>query len=247
MNAVARRVKPRTLSCPVGSCGRSTLMLWARSRLAHLWLRWAVLAFESIVGIATLTTPVAVAERADAGQRWIGTWATSPLLPDPVGTTDQAVLSRTGFTDQTLRQIVYPHFSGSQIRVRLANTFGDQPLMIGQTNIATQDQAAAIMTGSDRRLTFGGQPSVMIPAGAQAVSDPVSLNVDATHSLAISTYLPGPTGPITWHSTARQTLYVASGNQAADATGGEFEARPNVPSWYVISGVEVAASSLDQA
>jgi lysophospholipase L1-like esterase len=169
------------------------------------------------------------------------------LRPDPVGTTDQAVLSRTGFTDQTLRQIVYPHFSGSQIRVRLANTFGDQPLMVGQTNIATQDQAAAVVAGSDRRLTFGGQATVVIPAGAQAVSDPVGLIVDATRSLAISVYLPGPTGAITWHNTARQTLYIATGNQAGDTTGGEFEARPNVPSWYVISGVEFAATSANQA
>jgi lysophospholipase L1-like esterase len=185
--------------------------------------------------------------RDDASQRWIGTWATSPLRPDPVGTTDQAVVSRTGFTNQTLRQIVYLHFSGSQIRVRLANTFGDQPLMVGQTNAAMQDQAAAVVVGSNRRLLFGGQATVTIPPGAQVVSDPVALNVDATHSLALSLYLPGPTGPVTWHNTARQTLYIANGNQAADATGGEFEARPNVPSWYVISGVDVAATSADQA
>src|ERR1700704_2918945 len=125
--------------------------------------RYFVLILVGAFALAALVAPTAGAARDDANQRWIGTWATSPLRPDPVGTTDQAVLSRTGFSDQTLRQIVYPHFSGSQIRVRLANTFGDQPLMVGQTNIATQDQAAAVVTGSDRRLTFGGQPTVTIP------------------------------------------------------------------------------------
>src|SRR5438477_10967643 len=88
--------------------------------------------------LAALIAPTAGEARDDDGQRWVGTWAASPLRPDPIGTTDQAVLSRTGFTDQTLRQIVYPHFGGSQIRVRLTNTFGDEPLMVGQTNIAIQ-------------------------------------------------------------------------------------------------------------
>jgi len=222
-------------------------MLWARSRLRQFWLRWAVLAFGSIVGIATLTAPLAVAERADAGQRWIGTWATSPLLPDPVGTTDQAVLSRTGFTDQTLRQIVYPHFSGSQVRVRLANTFGSEPLAVHQTNLGVQSNDAGVLPETNVQLTFGGNPSVLVPPGAQVVSNPAPMTIDAGHTLAISLYLPGPTGPLTWHATARQTLYIAAGNQASETTGAEFDGLPSVPSWYVISGVEVAATSPDQA
>jgi lysophospholipase L1-like esterase len=75
----------------------------------------------------------------------------------------------------------------------------------------------------------------------------VSLTVDPSHNLAISVYLPGPTGPITWHATGRQTLYVADGDQAADPGGASFEARTTTPAWYVIDGVEVAATSADQA
>ncbi|MBV8720002.1 MAG: hypothetical protein JO020_15325 [Chloroflexi bacterium] len=69
----------------------------------------------------------------------------------------------------------------------------------------------------------------------------------SSHNLAISLYLPGPTGPITWHATARQTLYVADGNQAADGTGAEYDARTTVPAWYVIDGVEVRATAANQA
>ena len=36
----------------------------------------------------------------------------------------------------------------------------------GEYALAMQDQAAAVVAGSDRRLMFGGQPTVMIPAGA---------------------------------------------------------------------------------
>src|SRR2546423_1300330 len=127
-------------------------------RLA-LSLAWSALL------LCTLT-PVAWTQGAGS-QRWIGTWVTSPLRPDPVGPTDAAVLSRTGFEDQTLRQIVSPHLSGSTLRVRLENTFGDSPLSVGPVHIGLQAEGASIVAGSDRPLAFGGQPGVTIPAGAQ--------------------------------------------------------------------------------
>jgi lysophospholipase L1-like esterase len=222
-------------------------MHMVRIHCVQLGLRCAVFAAASAIAIASLLAPVAGAARDDVDQRWIGSWATSPLRPDPVGITDQAVLSRTGFTDQTLRQIVYPHLSGTQFRVRLANTYGAGPLAIGQASIGVQSQDAVVVPGSNRQLTFGGAHSIMIPAGAQVVSDPLAMSIEAARTLTISLYLPGPTGPITWHNTGRQTLYIASGNQASDETGSEFEGYVNIPSWFVISGIDVVASSPDQA
>src|SRR5712692_8846546 len=104
----------------------------ATFRFRRAVLRGAAFFFASASVCAVLVTPVEGAARDDLSQRWIGTWAASPLRPDPVGTTDQAILSRTGFSNQTLREIVYPHFSGAQVRVRLANTSGDQPLLVDQ-------------------------------------------------------------------------------------------------------------------
>lgn len=202
----------------------------------------AALVFLSTGGPAALA-----ASRDDPKQHWVGIWSASPLKPDPVGTTDQALLSRTGFEDQTLRQMVYPHFSASTVRVRLSNTYGDQPLWIGEAHIGLQSEDAALVSDSDRALTFSNSSSVAIPPGAEVYSDPVSLAVDRTHNLAISLYLPGPTGPITWHATARQTLFMADGNQANDRGGASFAARTNLPAWYVIDGVEALASSPDQA
>jgi hypothetical protein len=189
----------------------------------------------------------AAASRDDVHQRWIGVWSASPLRPDPVGTTDQAVLSRTGFEDQTLREMVYPHFGGDTVRIRLANTYSDAPLQVGSVHLGLQSENASIVAGSDRPLTFAGLASFAIPPGAEVYSDPVSLNVDPSHNLAISLYLPGPTGPITWHATGRQTLYLADGNQVDDGSGAAFEAHTNLPSWYVLDGVEVVATSPDQA
>jgi len=212
-------------------------------RIRGAWLLSVLL----IIGLGALVPSTAAASRDDPKQRWIGVWGASPLRPDPVGTTDQAILSRTGFEDQTLREIVYPHFAGSTVRIRLANTYSDQPLQIGEVHLAIQSEQASIMAGSDRPLTFSSLSSLAIPPGAEVYSDPVSLNVDPSHNLAISLYLPGPTGPITWHATGRQTLYVADGDQAAETGGASFDARTTTPAWYVIDGVEVAATSADQA
>jgi lysophospholipase L1-like esterase len=205
--------------------------------------RLRLFACVSVSGLLLGLAPaVASAQRDDPNQRWVGAWATSPLRPDPTGTTDAAALSRGGFQDQTLRQIVYPHAGGSQVRVRLSNTFGSQPLLIGQANIGLLDGEAGVASGSDHQLTFAGHTTVRIPVGAEAYTDPVALSVEAGRSLAISLYLPGPTGPVTWHATARQTLYLASGNQASSAAGDAFEGLRNVPSWYVLTGLDVAAA-----
>jgi hypothetical protein len=213
---------------------------------------WRVSLLLGILALMLLAPPTATASRDDPNQRWIGIWGASPLRPslspaDAIGTTDQAILSRNGFQDQTLREVVYPHFGGNSVRVRLANTYSDQPLTIGAANLAVQSENAAIVPGSDRPLTFSGQASLAIPPGAELYSDPVALNVEAFRSLVISLYLPGPTGPITWHTTGRQTLFVADGNQVVNGAGAQFDARTSVPSWYVVDGLEAAATSADQA
>jgi hypothetical protein len=130
------------------------------------WLVWL-----SVLGLLIALTPaVADAQRDDLNQRWLGAWAASPLRPDPVGTTDAAVLSRNGFQDQTLRQVVYPHAGGAQVRVRLSNTFGSQPLLIGQANIGLQEGETSVASASDHQLTFAGHTTIRIPAGAEAYS-----------------------------------------------------------------------------
>ena len=46
------------------------------------------------------------------------------------------------------------------------------------------------MPGSDRTLTFGGKPSIIIPPGASVVSDEVDLEVPPLSDLAISIFVP---------------------------------------------------------
>jgi hypothetical protein len=124
---------------------------------------------------------------------WIGTWAVSPQAP---GTIPIAV---TGFTNQTLRQIVFTSLGGHTVRVRFTNEFSVIPLNIGAAQVAIAAPDGSIEAGSGQPLTFGGQSSIAVVPNAYVVSDPVQLSVPATSGLAIDVYLPASTGPVTWH------------------------------------------------
>ncbi len=170
----------------------------------------------------------------DRDQHWVSTWGTSPVAPLPTNTTNP------GFTNQTVRLIVHTSIGGDDVRVRLSNAFGANSLVIGAAHIALQSAGAGVIPGSDRVLTFSGSTSFTIPPGALVVSDPVELDVPALSNLAVSIFVPGPTGQVTWHSAAHQTNYVS--------TAGDFTSTTVLPvdhavtSWFLLTDVEVKVS-----
>ena len=157
----------------------------------------------------------------------------SPAVARPPG------LTNPGFNNQTLRQIVHTSVGGDQVRVRLS-TFGASALVIGSAHIALRAVGAAIVPESDRTLTFGGEPSITIPPGAVVMSDPVALQVPALGDLAVSIFVPGSTGPATWHFAALQTSYISPDG---DFTGSAvMPAAATAQAWFWLAGVEVMAS-----
>jgi lysophospholipase L1-like esterase len=170
----------------------------------------------------------------ESDQVWVATWGASPVAPLPANTTN------TGFTNQTVRMMVHTSLGGSEVRVRLSNAFGTESLMIGAAHIAVRSMNAGIVTGTDRTLTFGGSGSVTIPPGAPVVSDSVKLDVPALSDLAVSLYLPGPTGQATWHAAALATNYVSGPGDLTAAA--DMPADHTVASWFYLTDVEVRAS-----
>lgn len=168
-------------------------------------------------------------------EHWVGTWSNALHQPD-LGVPG---LSNTGFNNQTLRQIVHISVGGRRVRVRLS-TFGASGVTIGAAHVALRATGASIVPGSDRALTFGGAPSIVIPPGALVVSDPVDLNVSELSDLAVSIFVPQNTGPATWHFEGRQTSYISP--------PGDFTARAVMPvsattlARFWLAGVEVEAS-----
>jgi lysophospholipase L1-like esterase len=179
-----------------------------------------------------------ISSRAEVGQdgrqHWIGTWATAPQ-PFPPGGTQV-------FGNQTLRLIVHTSAGGPKVRIKISNTFGDQPLLIGGAHIARRTAGADIDPPSDRSLTFQGRRSVMVPPRSMAVSDPVDLNVPALSDLAVSLFLPKTTATTTLHLLAQQTSYLST--QTGDSTMAvKFPVEKTIDSWPFLTGVDVLASA----
>jgi lysophospholipase L1-like esterase len=166
-------------------------------------------------------------------EHWVASWSSPPAAPG------SAFEPPKIFENQTIRQIVHMSIGGQRIRIRVSNAFGTQPLRIGAAHLALQANGAAIVPGTDRALRFSGIPSISIPAGAVALSDPIDLNVPSQANLAVSLFVPSNTGPATYLEGVNQTTYIAG--------PGDFTAAANLPtaeastSRYFLSIVEVSA------
>jgi lysophospholipase L1-like esterase len=204
----------------------------AHSSVGHTW-RWVVFATMLAVLCSMQLLRPSSAHVPPQSRRWIGTWGTAAQAAIPGNVQI--------FQNQTLRLIVHTSVAGSKVRVRISNTFGSQPLVIGGAHIARRVVGADIDPGSDRVVNFGGHVSTTIPAGSIAVSDPVDLDVPGLSDLAISLFLPQSTKATTSHVLALQTNYVspAIGDATAEV---KFPVLKTITSWPFLTGVDVTAS-----
>jgi lysophospholipase L1-like esterase len=170
------------------------------------------------------------------GEHWVGSWARAMHMPNPaVGNDVPNEIFALG--DRTLRQIVRISSGGEQIRIRLANTFGDQPIVVGAASVALRGRDEIIDPATAHEATFSGLPAVTIPAGAIVLSDPIDLSVPNLAELAVSLYFPEATTGSTVHGLAFQTNYISS--------AGDFTKEAALPiesvmqSWVFLTGVDV--------
>lgn len=153
--------------------------------------------------------PVVGALAAEPQSHWVATWGASPFGFQGFGPAP----APKPLMDQTLRQKLRISVGGDKVRIRLSNELGTTPLRIGAATVALAGKESAVDAGTLHKLTFGGETSVLIPAGAPMLSDPVDMKVADLAELAVSLYLPDSTIPATTHMG--RTAYVAS---AGDAT-----------------------------
>jgi len=177
-----------------------------------------------------------------AGNRWVATWSSAPIEPGPTNTIDALFGNdhSLSFENRTVRNIAHTSVGGRRVRVRLSNAFGHEPLRVGAAQVALRRAGASIYPGSSRRLTFSGQPSIVVPAGAVAVSDALEFDVPAAGDLAISVHLPAATELATFHETTMQTSYVTGTGNFVNAVDLP-DATPTQSTFY-LTVVEVQAS-----
>lgn len=199
-----------------------------------------VVASFALIGIViVLSSPSGASARhqatpsvRDAGiGSWVSTWAAGP---------QSATLRNEfphGLDDQTVRDIVLTTVGGTRVRVGFSNQFGTRPLEIGRAAVGLAGAGAQMPPAPSVALSFGGRRAVVIPPGAQTLSDPVRFTVRPGERLAVSVFVPRPTGRPTLHGVARQVNYVAAGNQVFSRGSGAFRTRTQA--WYFVGGVDV--------
>jgi lysophospholipase L1-like esterase len=204
--------------------------------------------------LASLPIIIAAAQAAPPST-WVASWTGSAHGPYPVGNPTAQPEQKfalpsaeTGASEQTFRMIVRPDVWGGQARIRLSNAFGTKPVTFDGAFVGLQSSGAALVPGTNRAATFGGKPTVTIPPGKTATSDPVALPwvknpadpMLANRKLAVSFHVAGESGPITWHAKALTTSYLSG---LRTGTHGAEDAEAMFPfsttSWYFLDDVEM--------
>ncbi|WP_328454422.1 MULTISPECIES: SGNH/GDSL hydrolase family protein [unclassified Amycolatopsis] len=199
--------------------------------------RFLAVSTAVLAGLALLTTSgganpesavPALAQQSVGG--WAGTWAAAPAA-GVANTPD-------GYPGYSIRNVVHTSVGGGRARIHLSNAFGATAVTFGHVTVAVEATGADAVPGTLRSLTFGGAPSVVVPNGAEVLSDPVNLRIPADANLLVTTYVPTKSGPVTYHPAASQTSYFTrAGDFTASESGAPYTEQTSV--WHYVSGVDV--------
>jgi lysophospholipase L1-like esterase len=187
---------------------------------------------RSIFWLAFVSIP-SFLQAASPDADWVGAWGAGPTFP--VG---------APLNNQTVREFVRMSHGGTQVRIRLSNETATEPVRIGSVHLALGAEHGAIKSGTDHIVTFQGQTSVTIPAGAPALSDPIPIQVEAFETLAISLFFPKWIQSPVVHYLAQATTYLSP--QTGDHKIGDQTANIGIETptkqtmWYYLSGVDVS-------
>ncbi|MFD6325957.1 SGNH/GDSL hydrolase family protein [Streptomyces sp. NPDC058442] len=169
---------------------------------------------------------------------WVGSWAAAPVGGEP-GT------ETTGLAGRSVRNVVHTSVGGTGARITLSNLYGQSPLTVTHATIAVSAGRGtpAALAGTMRRLTFGGGPAVVVPAGGRVLSDAVRVAVPHDGDVLVTTYSPSVSGPVTYHPHARQISYAARGEHTRDTTGAAYTEES--ASWRYLTALDVLSKEAD--
>lgn len=191
--------------------------------------------------IHKLTLLIIILSVASAAEQkhphWVGSWASSQQFVQ-----ERDSIPAEDLKDVTVRQIVHLSIGGTELRLRLSNRFGAIPLHLTAVHLARpfSPNSSRIDPASDVSLKFSGREDVLIPAGADYLSDPIRYPMKASADLAISFHLEEISAGETGHPGSRATSYLVHGNHVSET---DFADAKEIEHWYYIAGVDVQASS----
>ncbi|GCB48977.1 SGNH/GDSL hydrolase family protein [Streptomyces sp. NL15-2K] len=169
---------------------------------------------------------------------WVGSWSASPVGAEP-GT------EIVGLADRSVRNVVHASIGGTSARITLSNLYGQSPLTITHASIAVAagTGTAQAVAETMRRLTFGGNTTVVVPAGQQVLSDAVRVTIPMGSDVLVTTYSPTRSGPVTYHPRARQISYAAQGDLTEDVTGTAYTERAEY--WRYLTALDVLSDEAE--
>jgi lysophospholipase L1-like esterase len=199
----------------------------------------------------------AAASQAKDTAHWVTSWM-QPMTAQVVNQRGQdgklardaggdPIQQRPSVQDITLRQRVRLSLGGTQLRIRISNVFGRQPLDVGAAQLALAAQDSTIRPGTSVPITFNRRSQAQVPAGEELLSDPLDLDAPALSMLSVSLYLPGKVELADMHPLQQgRVSWAVSGNAVAAKT---LEGRTPVSGLspergdhiYALTSVEVSA------
>jgi lysophospholipase L1-like esterase len=211
---------------PMAMSSRSYSIVWeylAGARGRVLGLCTLLFATSIFPNISVAATP----------ETWVATWGSSQMRADGADN-----LPKQTFDGATLRQSVRVSIGGAKLRLRLSNAFGDRPLILRSVYVGPSgsSKAGTIDSHSQLPVLFNGSASAMIPAGAEYVSDAVSMTVAPLSDLTITIVIEKAPSSITAHSGARATSFLVAGNHSL---ANKFSSAESFTRWYFLAGVEI--------
>jgi len=172
-----------------------------------------------------------------AGQTWFSAW-----------TAAQESRLATAMSGTSVRMIVRPSISGSAVRIRLENRFGQSPVVFAAAYFGQVQSGAAVVAGSNTQLTFNGNTGLTLAAGTGAYSDPLPFAIVAFQRYAISLDVT-TASDISVHLLGLVTNYMVAGTHAADPSATGYAPIPNPDSakdsfpFYWLTDVDVQSRS----
>ena len=167
---------------------------------------------------------------------WTGSWAASQQIPEPQNLAPAGALAYA-----ELRQVVHLSLGGSALRLHLSNAFGRGPLHLAQVHIALPGSTggSSISLKTDRAVLFNGGPDVVLPAGAEYLSDPVEMPVTPLADLVVTIETMDAPQVQTGHPGSRATSYLTHG---ASVSAVSLPGATPLEHWYLLSGVDVQST-----
>jgi lysophospholipase L1-like esterase len=163
-----------------------------------------------------VTTVFGLANGAHAqDMKWAQVWTASPQ-PTWEGDFPLPTLLPFNLWEQTVRQNLRVGLGSETFRIVLSNEYGTGPLRIDAVHLALPgSEPGSVDVATDKTVTFSGQDGITVPAGAPAMSDPVTLPVGAQGDLVVTFFVSGPAPIETFHWDGQQTGWIAPGNQVS--------------------------------